>query len=321
MSIEVRSFHPEDADAWDTFCQGSLQATLLHSRRFLSYHGDRFVDCSVILEEAGEWLGVFPAALDPGDAKCVVSHPGATYGGLVNRGKLQGARAIEALTTLCRHYANAGYDTLLYKAVPSFYHSAPAQDDLYALFRLGAIRVRCDISSTIDLSNRLEVSQRRRRSLNKAVKAGVSVVVGDKYLAPLWSVLTENLARKHAIGPVHTYDEISLLALRFPEEIRCVCGLLGGEVVAGILLFQTRTTFHAQYIASSERGYSVSALDAVLEHSIGLAETEARRWFDFGISSTACGSILNEGLYEFKSEFGGGGTLHEFFQLDLRNAQ
>lgn len=319
MSIGVRAFHPKDADAWDTFCEGSLQATLLHSRRFLSYHGDRFHDCSAILEEAGEWLGVFPAALDPNNARCVVSHPGATYGGLVHRGKLQGARAIQALTSLCRYYSHSGYHTLLYKAVPSFYHSAPAQDDLYALFRLGAVRVRCDISSTIDLSKRLAVSQRRRRSLTKAAKAGVSVAEGDKYLAPLWSVLADNLARKHAVRPVHTVDEISFLAKRFPEEIRCVCGLLESEVVAGVLLFQTRTTLHAQYIASSERGYSVSALDAVLEHSIGLAAADARRWFDFGISSTASGTILNEGLYEFKSEFGGGGTLHEFFLVDLRN--
>lgn len=317
MTISVRPFDVADADAWDIFCSESLQATLLHTRRFLSYHCGRFVDRSLVLEEEGKWLGLFPAALDPNDPACIVSHPGATYGGVIHQGRLQGAQMIAALEAVGRHYAAQGCGKLLYKAVPNFYHRVPAQDDLYALFRLGAERIRCDISTTIDLHNRQQVSQRRKRSLKKALKAGVEINEGSRCLVALWDVLAANLAAKHGVKPVHSLAEIELLAERFPSNIRCVCGVLEGSVVAGTLLFITPTAFHAQYIASSETGYDVAALDAVFDHCIEAARHEEKRWFDFGISTESAGWVLNEGLFSFKSEFGGGGMVHEFFKLDL----
>lgn len=317
MTINVRSYSPNDADVWDDFCKHSLQATLLHTRRFLSYHGDRFEDRSLIIEDEGKWVGLFPAALSPGEVTSVVSHPGITYGGILHQGSLQGERMITTLEKIRRHYAAQGCAKLIYKAVPTFYHTAPAQDDLYALFRLKAARIRCDLSSTIDLSCRRPVSERRRRSLKKAIKAGVEIVEDVQHLAALWKVLTDNLAHKHGAKPVHTLVEITLLAECFPANIRCICARLNECIVAGVMLFVTPTTCHAQYIASSDIGYEVSALDLIFEHCIDAAIRENKRWFDFGISNEDQGKVLNEGLYRFKSEFGGGGVVHDFYELDL----
>jgi hypothetical protein len=319
VNITVRPFSQEDADMWDSFCDESLQATLLHTWRFLSYHGERFLDRSLIIEDEGKWVGLFPAALSPSDNKLVVSHPGVTYGGVVHQGTLRGERMVEALTVMKQHYASLGMVKLLYKAVPTIYHQSPAQDDTYALFRLGAIRTRCDLSSTINLQYRLPVSERRRRSLKKAVKAGVTIVKGLQYLPELWDVLFENLERKHELSPVHKLEEIQLLAERFPENILCVCGKVNGKVEAGTLIFTTPTTDHAQYIASSKTGYAISALDAVFEHCIQSAQQSGRRWFDFGISTEDGGLFLNDGLYRFKSEFGSGGMVYEFFDLNLQD--
>lgn len=318
MNLALRPFDPSDAEEWDAFCEAAHQATFLHTWRFLSYHGDRFQDRSLILEEDGRWVGLFPAALHPSDDLCVVSHPGITYGGLLHTGGLRGERMILALSAISRHYAALGYAKLIYKAVPSFYYQAPAQDDLYALFRLSALRSRCDLSNAIDLQRRLPVSERRRRSLKKALKAGIEIRDGHEYLPHLWQVVTDNLARKHGSSPVHTLAEMSLLIERFPDNIRCVCGMLNDAVVAGSLLFSTPIVDHAQYIASSEIGYETSALDAVFEHCIATATKEGKRWFDFGISTENSGLYLNEGLYRFKSEFGGGGLVHEFYELDLQ---
>ncbi|MBY0499337.1 MAG: GNAT family N-acetyltransferase [Nitrosomonas sp.] len=317
MSLNVRTYSPDDADAWDDFCGDSLQATLLHTRRFLSYHGDRFADRSLIIEEDGKWVGLFPAALSPGESTCVVSHPGITYGGILHQGGLRGERMINAFTEICRCYRVQGCVRLIYKAVPTFYHQALAQDDLYALFRLGALRTRCDLSSAIDLQHRFPVSERRRRSLKKAIKSGIEIVEGNQYLSALWGVLTYNLANKHGVKPVHTLEEIMMLSERFPANIRCVCGRLNEHVVAGVVVFVTPTAHHAQYIASSDEGYEISALDAILEHCIDAAVQRKMRWFDFGISNENQGMVLNEGLYKFKCEFGGGGAVHEFYELDL----
>lgn len=321
MSLLLRPYEPCDTETWDAFCDASHQATFLLSRRFLSYHGDRFTDRSLVIEEDGEWIGLFPAALHPGDERCVVSHPGVTYGGILHQGGLRGDRMIEAIRLLCQHYTAQGYAKLVYKVLPWFYHTTPAQDDIYALFRLGALRVRCDLSSTIDLERRLPVRARRKRSLKKALRAGIVISEGSEYLPAFWEVVTDNLKRKHQTSPVHTLAEVNMLADRFPDNIRCVVGILAEKVVAGILIFATPVVDHAQYIASNEAGYDVSALDAVFEHCIATAIEDGKRWFDYGISTEDGGLVLNDGLYRFKSEFGGGGTVHEFFEIDLLEGQ
>jgi hypothetical protein len=317
MSLSVVPFTQEDGERWDDFCRISTNATFLHSRRFLSYHGDRFEDLSVEIFDGKKLLGVLPAARAPGDASLVVSHPGITYGGVVHAGQLLGERMIDAFRAVAHHYGERRCTRLLYKAVPHAYAAVPAQDDLYALFRLGARRVRCDLSSAIDLAGRLPVSERRRRALKKAL-AAVTVSDDRGRIDRLWGVLESNLARKHDARPVHSLAEMQELMRRFPGEIAVRTAVADDTVVAGVILFLTKRVWHAQYIASDERGYQLSALDAVFDHVIGEASSAGARYFDFGTSNENAGTVLNTGLYQFKSEFGGGGLAHEFYELDLR---
>lgn len=316
MTLEIDSYKSSSAARWDSFCSASINGTFLHSRHFLSYHGDRFTDASVLIEESGELVGIFPAAVALADDELIVSHPGATFGGIVHQGRLAGMKMLDAITALKRHYASLGYRRLLYKAVPHIHMQAQAQDDLYALYRLRAERVRCDLSCAIDLANRRPPSERRRRSLRKALRA-TTVSRDSSLIGELWRVLEGNLARKHDARPVHSLHEIRLLQSRFPEEIHVRCGLVDGKVEGGVVLFNSSRAWHAQYIASSERGYESSVLDAVFDSVIAEAGERGARYFDFGTSNEAGGEILNDGLYRFKHEFGGGGVAHEFYQINL----
>lgn len=316
MIIKMVPYLPEHKAAWDKFCAGAVNATLLHTRRFLGYHGERFKDSSVLIVESENVMGVFPAAASPTDPGLVVSHPGATYGGVVHQGWLTGTRMIEALAVLCEHYGSSGYQRLLYKAIPHIYANAPAQDDLYALFRLGAQRVRCDLSCAIDLDHRRAPTERRRRGLKKALKM-VTLSSDPALLGELWAVIAQNLARRHNARPVHTLPELDLLMGRFPKQITIHCALLEGRVEAGVVFFNSLHVWHAQYIAASERGYEVSALDAVFDAAITAAQATGARYFDFGISNEDGGKVLNDGLYRFKAEFGGSGVAHEFWEIGL----
>lgn len=317
MKAEIYS--EENYQAWDEFVEQSLNGTFLHTRRYLSYHGERFKDVSLIFrDESGKIIGLFPAAVDPNDEKRVVSHPGITYGGVLHAGKLRGAGMLEAFDKLKEFYAAQNFQAVRYKVVPDIYHRAPASDDLYALFVNDAQRYRCDLSCSIDVTNRLKMSSRRERSLKKALKAGIRIEEGTPFAPALWEILQDNLARKYEARPVHTLEEISLLKTLFPNNIKFVAALLNDKVVAGIVLFVTGTTAHAQYIASSETGYELSALDAVFNFCIEAAAKDGKRFFDFGTSNEDEGRTLNATLYNFKSEFGGGGIVHEFYELDLQ---
>lgn len=319
--MRARFFNVDESSSWDSFCRDAHGTTFLHSRAFLSYHGSRFVDRSVVIERHGKWLGVIPAAEHPAIPSTVVSHPGASYGGIVHQGQLRGAQMLHALDAASALWASAGYERLQYKAVPHIYHAAPGQEDLYALFRAGAVRYRVDLSSCIDLRHRLPVGERRIRGTRKARQAGVHIGRGSEHLAPLWRVLVDNLMRKHGVAPVHTLEEINSLVDRFPEHIEVTVALVAGVVEAGIVLFLGQTVAHAQYIASSDVGYSVSALDLVFDEAIQHSAESGKRYFDFGISTENQGLDLNVGLAQFKNEFGAGGVVHEFYELNLKGSR
>lgn len=308
----------DHAEDWDRLVADSVNGTFMHSRRFLAYHGERFGDVSVLLQAEGRTLGVFPAAVDPIANDRIVSHPGVTYGGIVRLRRLSGQDLLDSLALLSRYYAERGFETLRYKMTPAVFHRAPAEDDSYALQRLGAHRYRCDLNSVIDLGDpRDRRNENRRRGHKKAVNAGVLVSDDIGHLPEYWKVLEERLAERHGVHPVHTIDEITLIAELFPDAVRLLTGLLDGRVVAGVVLFSLGSAVHVQYSASTEDGRAVAALDPVTWTAIEQARVSGARWFSFGISTENEGRALNTSLFRFKESFGATSVVHEHYDLPL----
>jgi hypothetical protein len=317
--LAVRGYEPGHARVWDDIVARSSSGTMMHTRRFISYHGDRFRDRSLVLEDRrGKVVAVFPAAEDPADPQLVVSHPGITYGGLVHDGSVRGAAAVGALEEIASHYRGLGYRRLRYKVVPAIYRSAPSDDDIYALFRLGARRYRCDLTAVIDLSNRGRLSHSRPQRRRKAEAAGVSAEEDWGEIAGYWQMLEQNLARRHGAAPVHSLEEIELLHDRFPAELLLIVAKIGPVLVGGTLAFVGGPVMKMQYSATTEQGRAAFAMDPVIEYSIDLARQRGYSFFDFGSCTLDEGQSLSEDLYQFKISFGAGGTVYDHYELDLR---
>jgi hypothetical protein len=246
----------------------------------------------------------------------VISHAGATFGGLVHGGRLAAEDTADALAAAATHYAERSFTALVYKPVPHIYHRSPSAEDVWALCLLGATRVRCALSVAIDLAARRRPSAGRADSLRKARHAGLAVSE-DARLEDIWPLLEHTLARRYAAAPVHTLADIKLLRDRFPDVIRPVAATLDGEIVGAVVLFLSPRVTHVQYMASSERGMEVGAVDAVIERCIELAASDPGvRYFDFG-TSMADGGALQSSLHRFKASFGGGGVVYEQYELGL----
>lgn len=314
--MEARNFDPTTAEEWDAFVARSWNGTFLHTRRFLSYHGDRFVDRSLLLFEGDELRGVFPAAVDPHSETTIVSHPGITYGGLVHDG-LRGNAMVDALGALARACAERGFTRLVYRPVPHIYQRVPAQDDLYALHRLGATRFRCELTSCIDLTTRPRPTKGRRSELAKARRDGVVVRSDAEHLDAFWSLLTAHLAARFEALPTHDVVEMRRLMDLFPNVIRLKTAHAAEALVAGAVLFEMGGITHVQYMAASEQGRAIGAIDAVLAEAIDETTARGARYFDLGTSSVDGGKNLNDGLHAFKSSFGAGGVVHEHYEVAL----
>lgn len=305
----IEPYDASRAAEWDDVVDRSVNGTFLHTRRYLGYHGDRFADRSLFVGDA-----VLAAAEDPGDATRVVSHPGLTYGGLVHDGSLRGEAVVEALAAVAAHYRAAGYTALLYKAVPAIYHREPAQDDLYALFRLGARLYRRDLSATVEIAAGTQPRGDRRRNPRVAAKRGAAVSHDPARLEEFWQVLTDNLAARHDTRPVHTAAEMRALMERFPERISVETVVVDGAVVAGTVHYRTDRVVHCQYSAASPAGAKAYALDLAFAEAIATCEAP---YYDFGVSTESEGTVLNASLYDFKTSFGARGTVCDFYELGL----
>lgn len=310
--LSVRRYSAADRQSWDDLVRGSRNGTFLFLRDYLDYHADRFPDASLLVESGGRVRALLPATVRD-DA--LVSHAGLTYGGFVVDGWMTAERMLEALDAVLPHAAAAGATRLVYKTIPHIYHRQPAEDDRYALFRAGARLTRSDLLTVIDCAERGPMQERRLRSLKRARAAGVEAQITRDY-ASFWPVLTANLAERYDLKPVHTLDEIGLLADRFAERILLCTAMLDDAVVAGAVAFVSDRVCHVQYNAADADGRRANALDVVLEELYQRAAPHVR-YFDFGVSTEADGQFLNSGLMQYKESFGGRSVVHDFFELEL----
>ena len=84
MRLFICEYEPKHASDWDNFVNRSIQGAFLHTRKFLSYHREKFVDKSSSTTENSRIMGLFPAAIDPTNDSSIISHPGITYGGIID---------------------------------------------------------------------------------------------------------------------------------------------------------------------------------------------------------------------------------------------
>ncbi|HET9161160.1 MAG TPA: GNAT family N-acetyltransferase [Caulobacteraceae bacterium] len=307
----TRIYEPRLAEAWNDFNARARNGHFLFDRRFMDYHADRFEDASLAVFEGDRIVGLIPASRH-GDE--VVSHGGLTFGGLVVD-RAGTAQVMTMLDACAEAWARVGAKTLTYKAMPSIYAAAPAEADRYWLFRNGARLVRRDLSAAIDYRARGAVSTRRSRGIKKAASGGLSFGRSSNWPG-YWELLAKVLEDRHGVSPVHSLAEIEMLAGRFPDEIALYTAERAGRILAGVVAFRSRFVAHAQYIAADEEGRQAAALDGLFEHMIGV-HAEGCRHFDFGISNTDRGRVLNEGLMRQKEEFGASAVACDFYELGI----
>ena len=314
--IEIVRYNPDMRADWDELVAGARNGNMLHLRGFMDYHSDRFTDHSLVAMRDGTILAVLPANED-GDT--LWSHQGLTYGSWIMPSKhIDPSVMLDVMQQAVEYMRLQGIKRMVYKPVPHIYHRYPAEDDLYALWRMGGRLMECGISSTIDLTNRLPLDRGCRSAANAARRGGVEVARSQDWEG-YWQVLSQVLADRHDGRPVHTIDEIRLLVKRFPDRIRLYAATADHDLVAGVVMFELGPVAHAQYIAASPRGRELKALTLLFDWLIAHYAEREFRYFDFGISTEQHGSILNRGLVQQKCRLGGRGILYPIYELRIKN--
>ncbi len=301
---------------WDKFVRDSRNATFLLTRDYMEYHSDRFEDHSyVIFDGKGKVETLLPASIH---GKELRSHGGLTYGGFILGPRSSGASPSNPLTwleSLRPILREEGIDLLLYKAIPHIYHRYPAEEDLYALWRMGA-ELQCrNLATVIDVSRPMHSSRLGKRAVKRRDAAGITVRSTDD-VADFWQIIIDDRRTRHNTVPVHTCAEMQSLRDKFPDEILFFVAEAAGEILAGAVIYKAGDVLHLQYAAATDVGKDLYAVDVIYNALIFDILKDAK-WFDFGTSNEDGGRYLNEGMVRHKEEFGGRSIVYDQYLLRL----
>jgi hypothetical protein len=312
----VEDYTANDKDLWDQFAAEGKNSTFLFQRDYMDYHSHRFVDHSLMVYRQGKLVAMLPANFCEPDT--LVSHGGLTYGGFILRRSASLEEVLEILYYTFQHLHQKGISRMLYKQIPHFYNTLPDEDVAYGLFLVGAHVYRRDCALVVNQADRLRFSKCRKRWIHKAQRSGVALVQDNSFL-PFWEqVLIPRLATRYQVRPTHSLEEITLLALRFPQNIKQFAAYHEGEIVAGTTIYETPTVAHAQYIAVSDKGAAVGALDYLFGWLIEERYRD-KLFFDFGICNERDSHLLNLGLLHWKQGFAGRTCAHDFYEVRTSN--
>ena len=300
------------AAEWDEFIDSARTPLFFFKRGFMDYHSDRFEDASLMFYEDGKLSAVFPASRH---GKALVSHGGLTFGGMLFSSKVRADTVLTAFDALVTHARGLGYEKILYKAIPYVFASQSCQEDLYALTRHGAVLVRRDLSSVIHLDSRPKLSKGRKWLIARAAKFGLKPEISTDWEG--FHDLLSSVLERHGALPTHTPEELRLLHSRFEQNIELKTIRHEGRLLAGAVLFRFGQVTHTQYLATSDEGKEMGALDALIETCIQESAARGSKYFSFGISTEDGGKALNSGLINQKESFGARGMVLDFYEISL----
>ena len=310
--VTVKRFSKTNSQQWDEFIATSKNGTFLFNRDYMDYHADRFADHSLLFFNNEELQAVLPASEKD---QVLNSHAGLTFGGMIMNHRASSTFILQAFDGLLTYMRSIGLSRLVYKCIPYIYHRLPAQEDLYALFRLNAVLIRRDLSSVIVLSRPLNYTKGTKSNLSKARKNSLRIEQSTDF-ETFMEIEKEILRSKYGTNPTHSTEEIRLLANKFPDKIKLYMIYHDQTCLGGCIIYETETVAHSQYIGINEDGKQMGALDFLIDYLLS-HYSQTHKYFSFGISTVKDGVELNEGLIKNKESFGARAVVHDFYKIDL----
>ncbi len=319
--IQIEMLTEKERNSVDAFLLSpNTNGEFINSLGYLAYHPrERFTEDSVVVRDVASKTvrGVMLATIDPENPKRVVSHMGTTFAGPILDQKLS-IEGIETVLDLLMNYYEQRYEEIILKTTPPCYTAQPFDSIGYFLLRRGYTFGMTALANVIDLTQLhtevdiLQLFDAKKRNHTKKALKNESFIFGTSpcIRSEVWDQMNENLYHKFNSKTTHTYEEICDLARRVPERIQAFyVDTSDGDYGAFALVYKFKNVYHTQYLDTNYHYTGEYPNLLLVLRLIEQAMKEGYRYFSFGASTEAGGNIMNTGLYNYKSGYGGGDIL------------
>lgn len=330
--IKVSKYDQKDQELWDNFVQNSINGTIFHEQRFISYHGNKFEDCSLLIHNNSELIAVFPAAIINKNGKTILkSHPGTSYGGLVFNATIQLKIVFDIINEIEIFAKNNEFDAIEFRHSPNIFRKTPLDQLDFALTSKAYNKIDEELSTCYELSRYkdLEISDaiklfknsgrsKARKNINKAFRDGLTFRELDKSEYGLFHNILINNLKKHNAKPVHSLKDINTLKELYPERVRIFGVFKDSELAAAYLIFNVNSIGNHIFYGSIDYNYQVYRPTSFgLFMLIKTFADEGDKFLNMGISTEDGGKVINWDLFAFKESFNGTGILRYYWQKYL----
>jgi len=306
-----------DRPLWKRFVYESRNGTLFHDLDFLAYHPpSRFQSAHLVLKYKGNLCAVLPAVRSKKNGRPVLlSHPGASYGGLVVAKGFGAEDTFQIVKGLATWAEKEGYSRIEMTLPPEFCSADPDHHLEFVLHLAGFRILHRQLTGAVPLFEpHPRITNSAMRMVGKARRSGVEVKESGDYRA-FHEILLGNRA-KHGAAPTHSLEELEKLKKLVPGHLALFMADLKGKPIAGTLLFvlNERVVLNF-YMAHLWEFQEHRATNLLFYETIQWAKAKGYFYLDMGTSMV--GAEPNWSLTDFKERFGARGFLRDTYELVL----
>lgn len=295
--LRITTYQPKNRDTWNAFVAGSANGTFLFNRNFMDYHANRFKDASLMVYDGDEVVTCIPAHKT---ADIFYSHQGLTYGGFI--WKEQESRPEEIIKSTITYLKQADFKKAVFNIQLPFYDKQNARVKACLIAHGFEItRELCNMHA--HLTTHVAIANKKKTGYRNGKFDALKLRVSSDFESFWEQVLVPQLAARHNAKPVHTVEEIKLLASHFPQGIKQYNVYKNEVLLAGVTFFLHNGIAKSQYAATSPAGMKCSAMDYLYIEATQDFKDQGYLIMDYGPVNERDGSI-NRGVQRFKEELG-----------------
>lgn len=320
MSCFLRLLDLEDSlqcCQWDEFVESeSVNGTLFHCLKFLTYHGQRFKDNQryLMFFKDDRLLAVMPIGIfEEGSNRIVKSPFGASFGGLVYRDDLKIGECEQIICLLKEFFKENGVAIARITLSPQIY--ARACHDVFEFFlqKHGAVCHNSEVCSYLTLSD--DFSERfaghARRNYMKAKRAGL-VFETTTDVDTVYDIIYQNRKEKFGVEPTHSLSEMKWLVTHLPGYFDLFLVRDQEKPVASLFVMRCcAQCVYAFYWAHRQEAQELRPVNFLFYNAIEFYRQQKVCYLDLGPQTL--NQELFDGVIRFKESIGGRGVLRRTY--------
>ena len=256
----------------------------------LNYHIQRkFSDSSLLFYKKKHLVAVLPAALvQKSKNKILISHPGASFGGIVLQRRSSFALIQEIVKALDEYLVKQDFFSDILIQSPSIYY-LNRDDSLNYILKFNQYSVienyishYTNIGSTRSIYN--SINKRKSRYIKNLLKSNQYQIVTSDDFATFYNILLKSKKKFNSM-PTHSLSELNALRQKFHNNIQLLVSKQNNVIVGGVLLFYPTAFSCLVFYNVIKNKFKTTQLASLQLYSAMLfAQKNNYQILDFGVS-------------------------------------